>query len=88
MSRRFKNKHQAVSQGRYKLEARGLRLEAQNKFRPGQPSFELPASSRFYVSIYKSQVKCLYKSGVMSFLGGSIQKRADGVAVSPFFRIG
>jgi hypothetical protein len=27
-NRVLKNKHQAVSQGRYKLEARGLRLEA------------------------------------------------------------
>jgi hypothetical protein len=27
-SRVLKNKHQAVSHGRYKLEARGLRLEA------------------------------------------------------------
>ena len=38
----LKNKHQAVSQGRYKLEARGLRLEAQ-KNQP--PSARLPASS-------------------------------------------
>jgi hypothetical protein len=40
--RAFKNKHQAVSQGKYKLEARGLRLKAQ-KNQP--PSVRLPASS-------------------------------------------
>jgi hypothetical protein len=38
----LKNKHQAVSQGRYRLEARGLRLKAQKN----QPqSAKLPASS-------------------------------------------
>jgi hypothetical protein len=41
----LKNKHQAASQGRYKLEARGLRLEAQNKFRPSPTGFQLQASS-------------------------------------------
>jgi hypothetical protein len=53
----LKNKHQAVSQGRFKLEARGLRLEVKKK--PGTvkqaSSFELPASSRLHVSIYKSR---------------------------------
>jgi hypothetical protein len=44
-NRVFKNKYQAVSQGGYSLEARGLRLEAQNKPRPGQPGFQLRASS-------------------------------------------
>jgi len=41
----LKNKHQAVSQGRYKLEARGLRLEAQKKSGTASQasSFELPA---------------------------------------------
>ncbi|HEX5682226.1 MAG TPA: hypothetical protein VFX82_15455, partial [Desulfobacterales bacterium] len=38
----MKNKHQAVSQGGYKLEARGVRLEAQKK---QAPSARLPASS-------------------------------------------
>jgi hypothetical protein len=37
----FKNKHRAVGQGRYKLEARGLRLEAQKN---QAPSAMLPAS--------------------------------------------
>jgi hypothetical protein len=39
----LQNKHQAVSQDGYF--AWGMRLEAQNKFRPGQPGFQLSASS-------------------------------------------
>jgi hypothetical protein len=48
-NRVFKNKHQAVSQGRYinRLEARGLRLEAQQNQVPSNRlsalSFQLPA---------------------------------------------
>jgi hypothetical protein len=42
LERVLKNKHQAVSQGRYKLEARGLRREAQKN---QAPSARLPASS-------------------------------------------
>jgi hypothetical protein len=40
----LKNKHQAVSQSRYKLEARGLRLEVK-KISHRQPGFQLRASS-------------------------------------------
>jgi hypothetical protein len=45
-------KPQAFSQGRYTLEARGSGLK---KNRHRQPGFELPASSRLHVSIYKSR---------------------------------
>jgi hypothetical protein len=38
----LKNKHPAVSQGRYKLEARGLKLK---KISHRQPGFQLRASS-------------------------------------------
>jgi len=41
----LENTHPAVSQGGYSLEARGLRLEAQNKFRPSQSGLQLRASS-------------------------------------------
>jgi hypothetical protein len=45
INRVLKNKHQAVSQGRYKLEARGLRLKAQKNQPHRQPGFQLRASS-------------------------------------------
>ena len=52
----LKNKHQAVSQDRYKLEARGLGSK-QKKSAADSPasSFAPPASSRLDVSIYKSR---------------------------------
>jgi hypothetical protein len=54
----LQDKHQAVRQGKYKLAARGLRLEALKKKSATvsqASSFEPPASSRLHVSIYKSR---------------------------------
>jgi hypothetical protein len=57
ISRVVNNKHSADSQGRYKLEARSLMLEAQKKSATVSQasSFEPSASSRLHVSIYKSR---------------------------------